>query len=132
MREIQVVAAAIINEQGLLFAARRGPEMRHAGLWELPGGKIEPGEPPEVALAREIREELGADIAVHERLGANLHRYDALVVNLIAYRCTLLRGPLVPTEHSEIRWLPADALHSLPWAPADIPLLDVVRPVMAP
>lgn len=130
MREIQVVAAAIMDDEGRLFAARRGPGMRQAGLWELPGGKIEPGESPEHALAREIQEELGACVAVHERLADSRHAYPDLVVHLIAYRCTLRDGVLVPTEHDAVRWLGLDQLRSLDWAPADVPLLDAVRAIM--
>ena len=130
MREIQVVAAAIMDDDGLLFAARRGPGMRQAGLWELPGGKIEAGESPEHALAREIREELGASIVVHERLADSHHTYPDLVVHLIAYRCTIREGRLVPTEHDAVRWLRSGQLHSLDWAPADGPLLDAVRDIM--
>lgn len=130
MREIDVVAAAIIDGEGRLLAAQRGPGMRHPGLWELPGGKIEPGESPEAALAREIREELGAEVAVYERLAANLHRYEAVAVHLIAYRCALRGGPLVLAEHSAVRWLRPGELGSVDWAPADVPLLGAVRAVM--
>jgi 8-oxo-dGTP diphosphatase len=130
MREVQVVAAAIMDDEGRLFAARRGPGMRQAGLWELPGGKIEPGESPEHALAREIHEELGASVTVHERLADSRHAYPDLVVHLIAYRCTIRSGALVPTEHDAVRWLRPDQLRSLDWAPADVPLLDAVRAIM--
>ncbi|MFT4974929.1 MAG: 8-oxo-dGTP diphosphatase [Myxococcota bacterium] len=132
MRELPVVAAAIIDEQGRLLAAQRGPGMRQAGLWELPGGKVEAGETPSDALAREIREELGATIAVHEHLADSRHRYPDLLICLSAYRCTLLTGPIQLTEHSAVRWLTASQLRSLDWAPADVPLLDAVAAVMAP
>jgi len=127
MREIQVVAAAIIDEDGRVLAAQRGPGMSHAGLWELPGGKIEPGESPEAALAREIREELGLAVAVGAHLDTNRHAYPHIVVHLAAYRCTLVGGSMVLAEHSAVRWLAAGQLGAVTWAAADVPLLEAVR-----
>ena len=130
MRVLQVVAAAILDDRGRLFAARRGPGMRHPGCWELPGGKIEEGETPECALHREILEELGAEVLVGEHLATNRHTYPDRVVVLMAYRCTLQRGVLVPSEHDAVQWLTADEVHTLSWAAADVPLLNAITPLM--
>lgn len=118
---IRVVAGAIV-ERGRLLAARRPEHKAHGGLWELPGGKVEPGESDEAALARELREELGVDVEV---LGP-LASFHGRVIELFAYRVRVLRGVPAPIEHPELRWLAADALWSVPWAEADVPLVHAV------
>lgn len=130
MREIAVVAAVIVDPAGRLFAARRGPGMRHPGCWELPGGKIEPGESPQAALRREIHEELAAWITVHEHLATNRHVYTDRTVVLAAYRCTVQSGVLTPSEHDAVQWLSLDDLHRVNWAAADVPLLAAAAPFM--
>jgi 8-oxo-dGTP diphosphatase len=127
---IRVVAAALIHNDRLLVA-RRGPQQSQAGLWELPGGKVELGETDQQALTREIAEELGLEIEAHEILGENRHDYGAKVVVLVAIRASLIAGDLVLREHSEARWAQADDLDGLEWAPADVPLLTGVRAALA-
>lgn len=124
--EIEVVGAVIVRD-GLVLCAQRGPGGATGGMWEFPGGKIEPGEAPEVALEREILEELGCRVQVGVEVTTTRHRYDALVVVLTTYWCTLVSGTPTPTEHVEIRWLTPEALAELEWAPADIPAVELVR-----
>jgi len=114
-----VVGAAILAEGRLLAAQRRTPP-ELAGLWEFPGGKVEPGETPEAALVRECDEELGVAIEV----GALLGVIDVPVGTLRVYRAGLLRGEPVAHEHAALRWLTADELFDVPWIPVD---LEVVR-----
>lgn len=114
-----VVAGALIRDAKVLVAQRvRPPEL--AGRWELPGGKVGPGETERDALARELAEELGLgvrDVAVGGRLG------DDIVVDggftLRAYRVRLVRGEPDARDHRALRWITAAELHDLDWVPAD-------------
>jgi 8-oxo-dGTP diphosphatase len=116
-----VVAGALIADGTLLVAQRdRPPEL--AGLWELPGGKVAPGESDAAGLARELREELGVEVAVGERLGDDVALNEAMTLR--AYRVTLTDGALQPNDHRELRWVRADELDALPWVPADRAWLD--------
>ena len=131
MVPIRVVAAAILRD-GRVFCARRGPSMRHPGRWELPGGKVEPGEGDAAALRRELAEELGVQVEVGARLAENLHAYPRATVRLVAYACTLVEThEPVLGEHDAGRWLAADDLAQLAWADADVPLLPAVQAALA-
>lgn len=121
----RVVGAAILLE-GKLLVALRGPGQRQAGLWELPGGKVEPGEDDAGALARELREELGVDAEVGQYLGEVEHTYSSGAIVLAAYTCTLVGGVPRAREHAELRWVDADTITELTFAPADRPLLPAV------
>lgn len=123
--QITVVAAVVIRG-GTVLAAQRGPSMSLAGLWELPGGKVEPGELPESALVREIWEELLCTVSVGERVMTTTHEYEFGVVTLTTYYSTILDGDPHRTEHADLRWVPLTELRSLDWAPADIPALDQI------
>jgi len=126
MREIEVVAAVMIRG-GRVFCARRAEGGETGGKWEFPGGKIEPGETPEVALAREIREEFGAEIAVGDRILTSRHRYASFSIALHAYGAALVAGELLPVEHADARWLGRGELGSVDWAAADLPIVERVR-----
>jgi len=121
VRQVDVVGAVIENEAGEVLCARRSDAMGRGGLWEFPGGKIEPGESPEESLRREIREELGCEIAVGEQIAEAVHGYPDLVVRLITYRARLTGGLPEAREHAELRWVPVGRLGELEWAPADLP-----------
>jgi 8-oxo-dGTP diphosphatase len=97
------------------------------GLWEFPGGKVEPRESPERALAREIREELALEIEVGECLGRSEVRQDGrtLVLDVYAARAAGGREPFL-REHSEVRWVGAGELPGLDWPLADVPILPAV------
>jgi 8-oxo-dGTP diphosphatase len=114
-----VVAAAVISCSRVLVAQRvRPPEL--AGRWELPGGKVAPGETEPDALARELAEELGLEIgnvAVGERLGDDIPLNET--TTLRAYRVRLIRGEPHPRDHQALRWVTAAELHDLDWVPAD-------------
>jgi 8-oxo-dGTP diphosphatase len=114
-----VVAGAIISGATLLVAQRdRPPEL--AGRWELPGGKVAPGETERDALARELAEELGleaGDVAVGDRLGDDVALNDTMTLR--AYRVRLLRGEPRPHDHRALRWVTTAELHDVDWVPAD-------------
>lgn len=123
MKQIEVVGAVIANERGEILCAQRASGAL-AGLWEFPGGKIEPGELPAQSLQREIREELACEIAVGDLVADVTHPDPALTVRLMTYHARLVSGLPTATEHAQLRWVPVGRLRELPWAPADIPTVD--------
>lgn len=125
MREIPVVGAVIVRD-GRILCARRGGDGPMAELWEFPGGKIEAGESPQEALVREIREELGCEIAVGDEVTTTTHAYDFATIVLTTFWCQLLSGEADPTEHVEVRWVEPSRLAGLTWAPADIPAVEII------
>ncbi|MEN2740463.1 (deoxy)nucleoside triphosphate pyrophosphohydrolase [Microbacterium sp. X-17] len=125
-RNIDVVGAVIVRD-GRVLAAQRGPGGSLPHLWEFPGGKIEDGESPQEALAREIREELRIDVRVGNEVVSTIHEYDFGIVTLTTYVCELLSGVPQLTEHAAVRWLTGDELLTVAWAPADLPAVERVR-----
>lgn len=119
------VVGAVIVRGGLVLAAQRGVGAL-AGLWEFPGGKVEPGESPRDALAREIVEELGCRIAVGDEITTATHHHDFGTVTMTTYTCALISGTPVPAEHAALRWLPPSELGELDWAPVDRPTVRVL------
>lgn len=122
-----VVAGALIHDGALLVAQRaRPPEL--AGLWELPGGKVAPGETDDAALARELREELGIRVAVGARLGADVALSSSSTLR--AYLVTQIDGVLSPHDHRALRWVGWAELDELPWVPADTAWLPQLRTLL--
>lgn len=122
-KQITVVGAVIVKDEKIL-AAKRGDGMALAGMWEFPGGKIEPGETPEGALQRELEEELRCTASIGDHIETTAHEYEFGVVTLSTYYATLEVGEPLLTEHAEIRWIPPAELMSVEWAPADIPAVE--------
>lgn len=125
-----VVGAAIVRA-GRVLAARRTRPAAAAGRWELPGGKVEPGETPETALVREIAEELGCVVAVEEWLPGTVrisdrHRLGVAVCRLVA------EGEPAPTEHDAVRWLGAAELDDVDWLEPDRPFLGPLAARLGP
>ncbi|WP_341952937.1 (deoxy)nucleoside triphosphate pyrophosphohydrolase [Salinibacterium sp. TMP30] len=125
-KQINVVGAVIVRD-GLILCAQRGPGGALPGMWEFPGGKIETGETPRDALAREIAEELECEVAVGELITTTTHEYDFGFVVLTTFYCELLSGTPVLTEHTDVRWLAPTELSSLEWAPADVPAVELIE-----
>ncbi len=124
MEPIRVVAA-VIQRDGKILACRRAPHKSLAGLWEFPGGQVEPGESDEVALAREIREELGIEITVGEFIAESVAPAGEAMIHLNAYWAqTNVAGEFLSTDHDLMEWFAPTDLGTLTWAPADVPFLS--------
>ncbi|MCD8365938.1 MAG: (deoxy)nucleoside triphosphate pyrophosphohydrolase [Clostridiales bacterium] len=121
MKTLRVVAAIII-ENNRVFATQRGYGAFKDG-WEFPGGKIEPGETPQEALEREIREELDTEIAVGDLLDTVEYDYSDFHLSMDCFLCRIKSGRLVLKEHEAARWLAKEDLHSVAWLPADLNLI---------
>ena len=124
-RQIQVVGAVIVDN-GRVLCTQRGPGSLE-GRWEFPGGKMEPGESPEDALGREIREELGCTVRVGARVVTTEHEYDFAVIVLTTFYCSLIEGEPQLSEHTDSIWLPPAELATLDWAPADAPAVHQIQ-----
>ncbi|HEY0699012.1 MAG TPA: (deoxy)nucleoside triphosphate pyrophosphohydrolase, partial [Micromonospora sp.] len=116
-----VVGAAIIRTGRVLACARSRPA-ELAGMWEFPGGKVEPGEDEVAALVRECAEELAVEVEIGVRVGGDVRMAHGRSV-LRVYVARLLAGEPVALEHAELRWLAADQLDSVAWLPADVPVV---------
>lgn len=118
MKTIEVVAAVIIRD-GKVFATQRGYG-QWKDWWEFPGGKIEPGECPQEALVREIREELDAEIEVGGLLETVEWDYPDFHLTMHCFICRLLSDSLHLNEHEDATWLTRETLDSVQWLPADL------------
>ena len=125
-----VVVAAIIVRDGRIFATQRGYG-DWKDWWEFPGGKVEPGESPEDALKREIREELATEIEVDELLTTVEYDYPKFHLTMHCYLCTIISGDLSLLEHEDARWLAIDELDSLKWLPADKDVIEKLSTTFA-
>ncbi|MCR4889095.1 MAG: 8-oxo-dGTP diphosphatase MutT [Ruminococcus sp.] len=129
MKSIKVVAAVIcdsLQEKKRIFATARGYG-EFKGMWEFPGGKIEPGETPQQALVREIREELDTTIKVGELIESIEYDYPDFHLSMDCFWCEIIEGDLVLLEAQDGRWLTKDELNSVKWLPADIGLVERIR-----
>ncbi|WP_342543711.1 (deoxy)nucleoside triphosphate pyrophosphohydrolase [Paenisporosarcina sp. FSL H8-0542] len=126
-KHINVVAAVIHNDENKILCALRSPVMALPNLWEFPGGKIEKGESHEIALVREIQEELGVHIVVGDKVEDTYFEYDTFTIQLTSYLAKITEGNLQPTEHAELKWLTINNLDELNWAPADIPAVEKLK-----
>lgn len=132
MKIIKVVAAVIcdsIQSKTRIFATARGYGA-FKGQWEFPGGKIESGETPQQALAREIREELDTTIRIGELIETVEYDYPDFHLSMDCFWCEVVEGNLVLLEAQEARWLTKQELGSVKWLPADLGLIDRIREQM--
>lgn len=125
MKTIKVVAAIIIHDNQI-FATQRGYGEFKDG-WEFPGGKIEEGETPQEALAREIKEELDTEIEVKDFLETVEYDYPEFHISMDCFFCTIKSGELVLKEHEAAKWLTTETLDSVDWLPADQALVQSIK-----
>ena len=124
-KTVKVVAAIIIHDNKI-FATQRGYGEFKDG-WEFPGGKIEPGETPQEALVREIKEELDIEIEVKDFLETVEYDYPEFHLSMDCFFCVIRSGELVLKEHEAAKWLTAEKLDSVDWLPADKGLIEAIR-----
>lgn len=131
-RVLLVVAVALIDADGRVLLARRPPGKAMAGLWEFPGGKVGPGETPEAALIRELKEELGLDLA-HACLAPLTfasHRYPDFHLLMPLFAARNWKGTPVPREGQELAWVRPLKMSDYPMPPADVPLVAMLRDLL--
>jgi 8-oxo-dGTP diphosphatase len=129
MKTILVSAAALIDPDGRVLLAQRPEGKSMAGLWEFPGGKVEPGETPEAALIRELHEELGIDTwsSCLAPLTFASHSYETFHLLMPLFACRRWNGTPMPREGQRLAWVRPNALRDYPMPPADIPLIPILR-----
>jgi 8-oxo-dGTP diphosphatase len=129
---VLVVACALIDPDGRVLIAQRPPGKGMAGLWEFPGGKLDPNEAPEAALIRELKEELG--IIVREACLAPFtfasHQYPDFHLLMPLYVCRRWEGTPSALEHSALKWVRPRELSTYPMPPADLPLIPMLRDLL--
>ncbi|MGE3931655.1 MAG: (deoxy)nucleoside triphosphate pyrophosphohydrolase [Rhodospirillaceae bacterium] len=129
---VLVAAVALVDADGRVLIARRPQGKAMAGLWEFPGGKVDPGETPETALIRELKEELGIDVT--ERCLAPFtfasHRYEAFHLLMPLYVCRVWQGDVKALEHEALAWVRPVRLGDYDMPPADKPLLAMLRDLL--
>lgn len=129
MRTLLVSAVALVDADGRVLLAQRPEGKSLAGLWEFPGGKVEPGETPEAALIRELKEELDIDTwsSCLAPLTFASHSYEDFHLLMPLFICRRWQGTVRPTEGQSLAWVRPNALRDYPMPPADIPLIPILR-----
>lgn len=129
MKIVLVSAVALIDPDGRVLLAQRPEGKSMAGLWEFPGGKVEPGETPEAALIRELHEELGIDTwaSCLAPLTFASHSYDDFHLLMPLFACRKWNGIVQSRENQALKWVRAESLSDFPMPAADVPLIPILR-----
>jgi len=125
MKTIEVVAG-VIKDGNKIFATQRGYGDFKGG-WEFPGGKMEPGETPQQALARELKEELTVDVSVEDFICTVEYDYPNFHLTMHCFFCTVIGGELKLLEHEAAKWLEKENIRSVDWLPADIAVVEALE-----
>lgn len=124
---IDVVAAIIKNAEGKILIAQRNLKKSQGGLWEFPGGKIEPNETKEQAIVREIKEELNMDILCDSYFDEKVYEYPDKTIRLIALNCSMISDSYEVLEHEQIKWIKVEEFNNYEFAPADIYFIEKIK-----
>ncbi len=124
---INVVAAVIRNNENKILIAQRNLKKSQGGLWEFPGGKIEPNETREDAIIREIKEELNINVKVEGYLDEKVFNYPEKDINLIALKCNIIGGNMILNEHEDAKWIESNQLKDFNFAPADMFIIKILE-----
>ena len=129
MKLVLVAAVVLVDPDGRILLAQRPEGKSMAGLWEFPGGKVEPGETPEAALVRELQEELGIDTwqSCLAPLSFASHGYDSFHLLMPVFICRKWKGAPQSREGQTLKWVRPPELRNFPMPAADIPLIPVIR-----
>ena len=132
MKSVLVAAVALVDPDGRVLLAQRPPGKSMAGLWEFPGGKVEPGETPEAALIRELKEELGIDVAAACLAPFTFasHAYPDFHLLMPLYVCRRWNGIVMPREGQVLKWVRPAKMDAFPMPPADVPLVAMLRDLL--
>lgn len=121
------VVAAVFRDRDRVLACRRAPAKSQGGKWEFPGGKVEPGESPQAALVREIREELGVDVVVGGLIDRTATQVGTAVIDLACYDVERAgEPPTASTDHDQLRWVAPTEISGLDWAAPDLPAVRAI------
>ena len=129
---VLVAACALVDADGRVLVAQRPDGKPMAGLWEFPGGKLAPGETPEICLVRELEEELGVitEPPCLAPLTFASHAYEGFHLLMPLYVCRVWKGEVAPREGQAVRWLRPSRLRELPMPPADLPLIPFLEELL--
>ena len=129
---VLVAAVALVDRDSRVLLAQRPPGKAMAGLWEFPGGKLQPGETPEAALIRELDEELGIDTeeSCLAPIAFASHGYDTFHLLMPLFVCRVWRGIPEPREGQTLAWVRPNAMRDYPMLPADVPLVAMLRDLL--
>ncbi len=129
---VLVAAVALVDTESRVLIAQRPAGKSMAGLWEFPGGKVEPGETPEATLVRELKEELGIDVCLSCIAPFNFasHNYETFHLLMPLYLCRTWEGTVAPRENQKVEWVRALHLSRYPMPPADLPLIPWLRDLL--
>lgn len=126
MKELTVTAAIIKNVEGKILICQRADDSSMGGLWEFPGGKLEPSETLEECIVRECREELSIDLSVTDTFAQTKYQYPDKLINFTFFNAVINGGTIKMNVHKDIKWVSVSEIKSYEFCPADVEILDMI------